>query len=80
MGTDEFCNFTELNSFIFFAAMEGTCMELALEGERLCKAGDCRAGVQFFEAGIQVSIKTSSKSYRLLLFFRHRFNRLDRSL
>ncbi|CAB0007250.1 unnamed protein product [Nesidiocoris tenuis] len=24
------------------------CLELALEGERLCKAGDCRAGVAFF--------------------------------
>ena len=36
--------------------MDGsTCMELALEGERLCKAGDCRAGVAFFEAAIQVS-------------------------
>ena len=33
--------------------MEGTCMELALEGERLCKAGDCRAGVQFFEAAVK---------------------------
>ncbi|XP_065569429.1 G-protein-signaling modulator 2-like isoform X2 [Artemia franciscana] len=30
-----------------------TCLELALEGERLCKAGDCRAGVAFFEAAIQ---------------------------
>lgn len=29
-------------------------MELALEGERLCKAGDCRAGVAFFETAIQV--------------------------
>lgn len=29
-------------------------MELALEGERLCKVGDYRAGVSFFEAAIQV--------------------------
>lgn len=29
------------------------CLELALEGERLCKAGDCRAGVAFFQAAIQ---------------------------
>lgn len=28
------------------------CLELALEGERLCKAGDCRAGVAFFQAAI----------------------------
>lgn len=31
-----------------------SCLELALEGERLCKAGDYRAGVSFFEAAIQV--------------------------
>lgn len=36
------------------ARMDGTCLELALEGERLCKAGDCRQGVQFFEAAVQV--------------------------
>ncbi|XP_046683280.1 G-protein-signaling modulator 2 isoform X2 [Homalodisca vitripennis] len=29
------------------------CLELALEGERLCKAGDCRAGVAFFQAAIR---------------------------
>jgi G-protein signaling modulator 2 len=28
-------------------------LELALEGERHCKAGDCRKGVYFFEAAIQ---------------------------
>lgn len=27
------------------------CLELALEGERLCKSGDCRAGVAFFQVG-----------------------------
>lgn len=31
-----------------------SCLELALEGERLCKAGDYRAGVSFFETSIQV--------------------------
>ncbi|KAG8132726.1 putative G-protein [Naja naja] len=35
-------------------SMEASCLELALEGERLCKAGDCRAGVSFFEAAVQV--------------------------
>lgn len=28
-------------------------MELALEGERLCRAGDCHAGVQYFEAAVK---------------------------
>lgn len=31
-----------------------TCMELALEGERLCKCGDFDAGIQFFEAAINI--------------------------
>ncbi|KAI1290108.1 G-protein-signaling modulator 2 [Halotydeus destructor] len=30
-----------------------TCLELALEGERLCKTGDFEAGVAFFEAAIK---------------------------
>lgn len=30
-----------------------TCLELALEGEKLCKAGKCRDGVAFFEAALQ---------------------------
>ncbi|XP_010886569.1 G-protein-signaling modulator 2 isoform X2 [Esox lucius] len=34
--------------------MEASCLELALEGERLCKIGDYHAGVSFFEAAIQV--------------------------
>lgn len=34
--------------------MESSCLELALEGERLCKAADYRAGVSFFESAIQV--------------------------
>ncbi|XP_076135023.1 G-protein-signaling modulator 2-like isoform X1 [Alosa pseudoharengus] len=34
--------------------MEASCLELALEGERLCKVGDYCAGVSFFESAIQV--------------------------
>jgi G-protein signaling modulator 2 len=34
--------------------MDGSCLELALEGERLCKSGDCRAGVRCFESAVQV--------------------------
>lgn len=29
------------------------CLELALEGERMCKDGDCRAGVAYFQAAIR---------------------------
>uniref|UniRef100_A0A673C382 G protein signaling modulator 2, like n=1 Tax=Sphaeramia orbicularis TaxID=375764 RepID=A0A673C382_9TELE len=38
----------------FLGRMESSCLDLALEGERLCKAGDYRAGVSFFESAIQV--------------------------
>ncbi|XP_056336837.1 G-protein-signaling modulator 2 isoform X2 [Danio aesculapii] len=34
--------------------MEASCLDLALEGERLCKVGDYSAGVSYFEAAIQV--------------------------
>lgn len=34
--------------------MEASCLELALEGERLCKEGDYSAGIPFFEAAMQV--------------------------
>ncbi|XP_049588017.1 G-protein-signaling modulator 2 isoform X1 [Syngnathus scovelli] len=34
--------------------MEPSCLELALEGERLCKAANYGAGVSFFESAIQV--------------------------
>ncbi|KAL2090273.1 hypothetical protein ACEWY4_014961 [Coilia grayii] len=34
--------------------MESSCLEMALQGERLCKAGDYAAGVSFFESAIQV--------------------------
>ena len=46
-----------------------TCLELALEGERLCKGGDCRAGVAFFEAAIQTGtddLRTLSAIYSQL--------------
>ncbi|CAL8281618.1 unnamed protein product [Lota lota] len=45
---------TEDQSFHIRYRMEASCLELALEGERLCKVGDYRAGVSFFEAAIQV--------------------------
>uniref|UniRef100_A0A3B5LK12 G protein signaling modulator 2 n=1 Tax=Xiphophorus couchianus TaxID=32473 RepID=A0A3B5LK12_9TELE len=45
---------TEEQPFHVRYRMEVSCLELALEGERLCKVGDYRAGVSFFEAAIQV--------------------------
>jgi len=49
--------------------MAGSCVELALEGERLCRAGDCRAGVRCFEAAIGVGtsdLRTLSAIYSQL--------------
>ncbi|XP_032993510.1 G-protein-signaling modulator 1 isoform X1 [Lacerta agilis] len=49
--------------------MEASCLEVALEGERLCKAGDFKAGVAFFEAAVQVGtedLKTLSAIYSQL--------------
>ncbi|XP_063000735.1 G-protein-signaling modulator 1 isoform X1 [Elgaria multicarinata webbii] len=49
--------------------MEASCLELALEGERSCKAGDFTAGVSFFEAAVQVGtedLKTLSAIYSQL--------------
>ncbi|XP_010220841.1 PREDICTED: G-protein-signaling modulator 1 [Tinamus guttatus] len=49
--------------------MEASCLELALEGERLCKAGDFKGGVAFFEAAVQVGtedLKTLSAIYSQL--------------
>uniref|UniRef100_A0A668AWP4 G protein signaling modulator 2, like n=1 Tax=Myripristis murdjan TaxID=586833 RepID=A0A668AWP4_9TELE len=43
-----------LMQILFSCRMEASCLELALEGERLCKVGDYRAGVSFFESAIQV--------------------------
>ncbi|XP_031620627.1 G-protein-signaling modulator 2 isoform X2 [Contarinia nasturtii] len=45
------------------------CLELALEGERLCKSGDCNAGVAFFQAAIQAGtddLRTLSAIYSQL--------------
>ena len=39
-----------------------TCLELALEGEKLCKAGKCRDGVAFFEAALQVVVRNGTES------------------
>uniref|UniRef100_A0A8C7FAW9 G protein signaling modulator 1b n=1 Tax=Oncorhynchus kisutch TaxID=8019 RepID=A0A8C7FAW9_ONCKI len=46
-----------------------SCLELALEGERLCKAGDFKGGTAFFEAAVQVGtedLKTLSAIYSQL--------------
>ncbi|XP_016097897.1 G-protein-signaling modulator 2-like isoform X2 [Sinocyclocheilus grahami] len=44
----------EDQAFHVRSRMEASCLELALEGERLCKVGDYLAGVSFFESAIQV--------------------------
>ena len=44
-----------------------TCLQLALEGEKLCKGGNCRDGVAFFEAALQAGtddFRTLSAIYR----------------
>ncbi|XP_078478206.1 G-protein-signaling modulator 1 [Lampetra planeri] len=49
--------------------MEASCLELALEGERLCKAGDFKGGTAFFEGAVQVGtedLKTLSAIYSQL--------------
>ncbi|KAM7400764.1 hypothetical protein PAMA_005111 [Pampus argenteus] len=53
-GGSEVSMHAEEQSFNVRYRMEVSCLELALEGERLCKMGDYRAGVSFFEAAIQV--------------------------
>lgn len=61
--------------------MEASCLELALEGERLCKSGDCEAGVSFFEAAVQVGtedLKTLSAIYSQLgnaYFYLHEYQK-----
>ncbi|KTF95193.1 hypothetical protein cypCar_00023196 [Cyprinus carpio] len=42
------------NRTVVHYRMEASCLDLALEGERLCKVGDYSAGVSFFEAAMQV--------------------------
>ena len=43
-----------------------SCMELALQGEQLCKQGDCRGGVEYFEAAIKLGKFSSLESNQLL--------------
>ncbi|XP_053247521.1 G-protein-signaling modulator 2 isoform X3 [Podarcis raffonei] len=74
-------NMCEGHSFHVRYRMEASCLELALEGERLCKAGDCRAGVSFFEAAVQVGtedLKTLSAIYSQLgnaYFYLHEYTK-----
>ncbi|XP_063796227.1 G-protein-signaling modulator 2 isoform X2 [Pseudophryne corroboree] len=68
-GTEVLISMREDPSFHVRYRMEASCLELALEGERLCKSGDCRAGVSFFEAAVQVGtedLKTLSAIYSQL--------------
>ncbi|XP_071984602.1 G-protein-signaling modulator 2 isoform X1 [Engystomops pustulosus] len=80
-GTDVIISMREDPSFHVRYRMEASCLELALEGERLCKAGDCRAGVSFFEAAVQVGtedLKTLSAIYSQLgnaYFYLHEYNK-----
>ncbi|XP_044734115.1 G-protein-signaling modulator 2 isoform X2 [Chrysoperla carnea] len=53
----------------FDGGASSMCLELALEGERLCKSGDCRAGVAFLQAAIQAGtddLRTLSAIYSQL--------------
>lgn len=46
-----------------------SCIELALEGERLCKTGDFKSGIAFFDAALkcgQPEMKTVSAIYSQL--------------
>ncbi|KAM4721071.1 G-protein-signaling modulator 2 isoform 4-T4 [Rhinophrynus dorsalis] len=80
-GTESLISMREDPSFHVRYRMEASCLELALEGERLCKAGDCRAGVSFFEAAVQVGtedLKTLSAIYSQLgnaYFYLHEYNK-----
>ncbi|XP_062268867.1 G-protein-signaling modulator 1b isoform X2 [Platichthys flesus] len=59
----------DLASKRLHSRMEASCLELALEGERLCKAGDFKGGTAFFEAAVQVGtedLKTLSAIYSQL--------------
>lgn len=49
--------------------MEASCMELALEGERLCKLGNCGEAVRYLEAAVRVGtddLQTLSAIYSQL--------------
>nr|XP_055056255.1 G-protein-signaling modulator 1b isoform X5 [Misgurnus anguillicaudatus] len=63
------CMDSDLASKRLHSRMEASCLELALEGERLCKAGDFKGGTAFFEAAVQVGtedLKTLSAIYSQL--------------
>ena len=63
-GNSNLPNGNEANSN---AGDNDTCLQLALEGEKLCKAGNCRDGVAFFEAALQAGtddFRTLSAIYR----------------
>ncbi|OCT85303.1 G-protein-signaling modulator 2 isoform X1 [Xenopus laevis] len=80
-GTEVLLSMREDPSLHVRYRMEASCLELALEGERLCKTGDCRAGVSFFEAAVQVGtedLKTLSAIYSQLgnaYFYLHEYNK-----
>ncbi|XP_075473196.1 G-protein-signaling modulator 2 isoform X4 [Ascaphus truei] len=80
-GTEALLSMREEHSFHVRYRMEASCLELALEGERLCKSGDCRAGVSFFEAAVQVGtedLKTLSAIYSQLgnaYFYLHEYSK-----
>ncbi|XP_059503785.1 G-protein-signaling modulator 2 isoform X1 [Stegostoma tigrinum] len=79
-ANDIFVSLCDHPSYIRYR-MEASCLELALEGERLCKTGDCRAGVSFFEAAVQVGtedLKILSAIYSQLgnaYFYLHDYSR-----
>ncbi|XP_064210648.1 G-protein-signaling modulator 1-like isoform X2 [Anguilla rostrata] len=59
----------DLASKRLHSRMEASCLELALEGERLCKARDFKGGAAFFEAAVEVGtedLKTLSAIYSQL--------------
>lgn len=61
----------------FFQSNDGSssmCLELALEGERLCKSGDCRAGVAFFQVRLRDVQGLSQDEEKIISIFRLRFS------
>uniref|UniRef100_A0A3B4BHR6 Adenylate kinase 1 n=1 Tax=Periophthalmus magnuspinnatus TaxID=409849 RepID=A0A3B4BHR6_9GOBI len=63
------CTLFNASLFSVRLRMEASCLELALEGERLCKSGDFKGGTAFFEAAVQVGtedLKTLSAIYSQL--------------
>ncbi|ESN98739.1 hypothetical protein HELRODRAFT_185030 [Helobdella robusta] len=49
--------------------LNGSCLEMALEGERLCRIGECELGIQYLEAAVNVGtndLKTLSAIYSQL--------------